>query len=346
MELNRPVQATGIAEPRGGTPEGAGRTGFLADPVEWLTGLAVALLGTAMATAGAMALAHLLPEASLTLVYLLAIVMVAAGLGVAAGIATSVLASLAYNFFFIPPIYTLSIAEPRQLFAFFVFVIVAILTGSLAGRMRQLAQEAGERASTLQSLNAFAARLTATRETGAILSATARYAAESTQGGAVVVVQDGRDAHDEQALRISERWPPETDIDTADWQTAYRAFRSQRFVAGTASGWTGGRYGFYPIPGLRCVLGVRDGSGAETASQLSDQHQSIEAAIGHAVIALERVQAEDEARRARSEMERERLRSSVLASLSHDLRTPLASILGAVTSLRELGQDMTPATRE
>ena len=100
--------------------------------------LAAALGAVAIATLIGTAAARLLPPPSVSLVYLLFVVLVAIGLGTRTGVATAFLAFLAYNFFFIPPIYTFAIADPQELFALIVFFIVALLTGSLAGRMREI----------------------------------------------------------------------------------------------------------------------------------------------------------------------------------------------------------------
>ncbi len=111
---------------------------------------------TGAATFLGVGLSRMLPQPSVSLVYLVAVVMAAVGLGVRTGLAVAFGSFLAYNFFFIPPVFSFTIADPQEFFALLVFLGVALLTGSLAGRMREVADDARRRATALQSLNEFA----------------------------------------------------------------------------------------------------------------------------------------------------------------------------------------------
>jgi len=301
---------------------------------------AAAPLLAALATLAGAGIAHWLPLQSIGLVYLLAVVVSAVGLGTATGLAVAALSFLAYNFFFIPPVYTFTIADSRELFALFVFLAVALLTGSLAGRMREVADAARRRALALQSLNDFAARLSASRGEQAILEALANQAAATLGGHAIVLVRDGDEP------KAAARVPPELELDTADWQAARRVLRSGETAYPPAPGWQGSRAELHAVRGKGGVLGVL-GILPDDSSPLGEEARSVLAMLlQHTAIALERTEHERAAVRARDDSERERLRAALLSSLSHDLRTPLASILGAVTSLRQLGQGMSEATRQ
>ena len=140
--------------------------------------------------------------------------------------------------------------------------------------------------------------------------------------------------------------PAGAELTTAEMQAAGRARRSGRHEPAAAPGWPGATYEFCPLTsdrGVIAVVGFRPGNGQRA---LANQDQAtVNTILQHAAIAIERIRFEAEGAAAREEAEREQIRSALLSSLSHDLRTPLASILGAVTSLRQLGDGMAADTR-
>jgi two-component system, OmpR family, sensor histidine kinase KdpD len=294
----------------------------------------------AAATLIGKALAHWLPPHSVALVYLLVVVLAAIGLGTWSGLATAFLAFLAYNFFFIPPVYTFTIADPKELFALLVFFAVAVITGSLAGRMREAADAARHRATALQSLNEFAGRLSASRSIPAILDALAAQCATTIQGN-VVVLRAGDDSPE-----LLSAVPADARLEPVDIQAAQRAMRSGEIKFASAQGWPGARYEFRPLKiaeQTAVVIGLAPDNGQRMVA--TDDEATLLTLIRHACIAIERTTLEAAGAVARDVAERERIRSALLSSLSHDLKTPLASILGAATSLRELGHDMPAETQ-
>ncbi len=148
-------------------------------------GAAICLV--AVATLVSKGLSYWLPHQSLPLVYLLFVILGAVALGTRTGLVSACVAFLAYNFFFIPPIYTFTIADPQEVFALLVFLAVALLTGSLSGRMRDAADMAQRRAMTLTSLHDFAGRMSALRQTDAILQALATQASQTIASDTVVL---------------------------------------------------------------------------------------------------------------------------------------------------------------
>ena len=312
----------------------------LPHPIGGVRVLAAAVAVAALATVIGMAVAQLLPQPSVSLVYLLFVVTVAIVLGTWTGIATAFLAFLAYNFFFIPPIYTFVIADPQELFALIVFFIVALLTGSLAGRMREVADASRRRANALLSLNEFAARLSGARSQAAILHALASQVAITVQGSAAVLTADGDD------LAVTAAEPAGQQLTSADMQAAVRARRSGVDVPAAAPGWPGPTYEFRPLTTGRGVIAVVGFTPVNGQRAIAGQDEAaLQTILRHSAIAIERIQFEAEGTAARDEAEREHIRSALLSSLSHDLRTPLASILGAVTSLRRFGDGMPAETR-
>ena len=302
--------------------------------------LAGAVAAVTLATGIGMAIAHQLPSSSVSLVYLLFVVLAAIMLGTKTGVATAFFAFLAYNFFFIPPIYTFVITDPQELFALIVFFAVALLTGSLSGRMREVADWSRRRATALLALNEFAGLLTGARTQAAILEALASQVAATVQGSAAVLIANG------DVLAVSHTLPPGVKLTSADLQAANRALRSGIDVPAAAAGWPGPTYEFRPLQTARGVIAVVGFTPANGQRAIAQQDEAaLQTILRHAAIAIDRIQFEAQGAAARDDAEREHIRSALLASLSHDLRTPLASILGAVTSLRQLGDDMPSETR-
>ncbi len=299
--------------------------------------LAGVLLVTAATLIGA-GLTYWLPQQSVPLFYLLFVVLAAIGLGVWTGLAAALLAFLAYNYFFITPTFTFTIADRQEFFSLIVFLAVALLTGSVAGRMREAADRSRQRAMTLLSLNDFAATLAAADDMHSILGALAAQAAAIVQGPAVIVLQGS------ESLEIRAAAPTGVDLEPADWQAAQRSWRSGETRSAAALGWPGARFEFRPLMTSRGVIGTM---GLAPAGRMvaNEDDAALETVLRHAAIAIERTQFAAESAAARDEAERERTRSALLSSLSHDLRTPLASILGAVTSLRQLGSSLPPEAR-
>jgi two-component system sensor histidine kinase KdpD len=301
--------------------------------------LAGALLVTVATVIGA-GLTHWLPQQSVPLVYLLCVVLAAIGLGMWSGLAAAFLAFLAYNFFFISPTLTFTIADRQELFALIVFFVVALLTGSVAGRMREAADRSRQRAMTLLSLNDFAATLAGQSDMVSIIDALTVQAAAIVRGQAVLLLQD------KERLEIRAAVPPDIDLEPEDWQAAQRTCRSGKTNFAAAPGWPGARFEFRPLMTSRDVIGAIGLAPGDGRRAVADEdNAALETVLRHAAIAIERTQLAAESAMARDEAERERMRSALLSSLSHDLRTPLASILGAVTSLRQLGPSLPPEAR-
>jgi two-component system, OmpR family, sensor histidine kinase KdpD len=308
-----------------------------------INGLNAVLVGaclTAGVTVAGLLVSQWLPTQGTTLLYILVIVGGAVGFGIVTGLTSATLAFFAYNFFFVPPTYTFTISDPRDLFALFVFFGVALTTGSLAGHMREIAERAQRHATALLSLGGFAEALSRAASFSEVATALASEAAKVAAGRAVVLQVEGNE------LKLAASSPAASGLDSADWQAAQRAARNVTAAYPSAPGWPGSTYEFHPIAseGRECiaVLGVRRPQGQPSDLQVDE---TLEAMLRHAVIAFEKNALEAEKAAVRAEAEAERMRSALLSSISHDLKTPLASIHGAVTSLRELGPQMPESTR-
>lgn len=306
-----------------------------------LPGDIVLAAGTvAVAVAASALLTRFLRLPNLSMVFLAAVLLAAVRRGTRSAVIAAVLSFFAYNFFFIAPLYTFTIAEPHEFLALILFLAVAVITGSLAGRVREQSLTAWRRAEATQALHAFTSKLSAASDATGVAEATVAHAHRALGGPtAMFLVREGE-------LDLAAAWPPDEGFDTAEMSAARWAFEK-----GEAAGWRTGtlpttRLQFRPLITPRGVVGVLGFEPADkTAPLAADTERGFAAIVEQAAIALDRALLFGEAVKAAALRDNEMVRDALLASLSHDLRTPLATITGAVTSLAELGDAMTAEQR-
>lgn len=277
---------------------------------------------------------------NLSMVFLLAVLLCAMRFGLTSAIAAAMLSFLSYNFFFIEPRYTFTVAAPYELLSLFIFLAVAFLTGSLAGRLREQAVATRERAEATQALLDFSGKLSATPKIDDVLWLVASQAAAVVKGKSVVLLDRGA------GLALEAGWPPEDQLATSDWAAARWANEKQEPAGHGTDTLPSSRFHFRPMQGSRGMLGVVGVDAAEGEDALSDSVlATLQSFIEQAAVAIERIALVEEATKAATAAEGERLRAALLSSISHDLRTPLSSIVGSVTSLRTLGAKMSASER-
>ncbi len=274
--------------------------------------------------------AEFLPAASLPLLFLVGVLVAALRLGLSGGIAASLGAFVAYNFFFIEPVRTLRVAAPADLLLLAVFLFAAATTGWLASRMRAEAKTAAARAAALERLAAFTAEIAASRDASEIERLTVAHLAAAA--GAAVLL---RKSHDR--LAIVHRMPEGLTLDAVELQAADRAWRHGTRESRTVPGWAGNAFVFVRLADSDAVVGFRPENDAPDAV--------LDAMLQQGQLAAARAHLGEAARSAKEEAEKANVRAAMLASLSHDLKTPLATILGAASSLRELDSGLSAAAR-
>ena len=265
------------------------------------------------------------------LVFLTSIVGVAVTFGLYPSLLAVIAATLAYNFFFLPPLYTFTIADPTNVAALFFFTLVAILVSNLAARTRAQAKVAQARARITEALYTFARKLAGCLATDDVLWATA-YQMASMLGVRVVLLLP-----DNGMLALKAGYPPEDDLEAADLAAAQWAWSNNRPAGRGADTLPGARRLFLPMRTGRGPVGVVGlDSDKPGALVTPEQRRLLDALMDQGALAIERVGLAEDVDRAKLLVETDRLRSSLLTSISHDLKTPLASILGAATMLRDL----------
>ena len=308
-------------------------------------GLPIGLLAAVVSVAGAVGIGELLtlwaPLPNVSMIFLTAVILCAAWFGVRSAIVAAVLSFLAYDFFFIPPLYEFTIEEPQEFFALVIFLIVASFVGWLAGRARDQERLAYESARTTQSLFELSRKLSAAVALDDILEAATVYA-QKTLGARCVVMLLPEDSE----LNLSSAWPPLDALGPGETSAARWALEKRE-----AAGWKTGtlpnvRFQFRPLVTTRGVVGVCGFEPADPEAAISPTlDHALTLILEQAAIAIDRAILVKDSLRTAALEDNEKLRSTLLASLSHDLRTPLASITGAVTTLQRFGDTLSAEKR-
>jgi two-component system sensor histidine kinase KdpD len=269
------------------------------------------------------------------LVFLTAVVVVAVRYGLWPSLLASVVASLCYNFFFLPPIYTFTITDPTNVAAFFFFMLIAILVSNVAARVRTQADSAIGRVRTTESLYAFSRKLAGTATLDDVLWATAYQTALMLKVRVVLLLpEDG-------VLTVKAGYPPEDEIDKADLAAANWAWGNDRPAGRGSDTLPGAKRLFLPMRTGRGAIGVIGIDDDRTGPLLTpDQRRLLDALVDQGALAIERVLLVEDMDRVKRTVESDRLRSALLTSISHDLKTPLASVLGAASTMRDLSSGL------
>jgi len=276
---------------------------------------------------------------NISLLYLLAVLVSAVYAGYFAALLAAVLSALAYNFFFISPLYTFTIASPHEVFGLLVFVIAALIAGGLASRLSDQAATANRRAASTQALYDFSRKLSGTAKADDVIWAAVTHMQASLKRDILFLSVDGGE------LALAAAWPPDTELGVTDMMAARWAMEKNE-PAGNGTGTLPNcPFQFRP---LRASAGVAAVVGYRQAGQIlgSEEEQVLGSILDQTAIAIDRSRLSRESLEQAAKLEGERFRSSLLSSISHDLKTPLATITGAVSSLRELGGKMTAESRD
>lgn len=278
-----------------------------------------------------------LTEIDTAMLYLAAVVVASMRHGRAASVLAAVLAVAAFDLGFVPPYGSFAVSDVRYLPTFAVMFAVAITLGHLTTRVREQADAARLRERRTSTLYALSRDLAAARSQPDVARVTLRHLHELF-GGRVELLQPDASGR---LQRIAELPAARGAVN----EPAASPSRPAREEAGA-----GGRQAppgaeplFIPLPASQGTLGVI-GVQPDHPSRFADpaQRQLLNALVGQAAVALERTQLAEEKRLVHLQFEAEQLRTSLLSSLSHDLRTPLAGIEGAASSL-VAGGDRLPA---
>jgi two-component system sensor histidine kinase KdpD len=306
------------------------------DPKPYVTALAIVAVGLGVAES----IHPKLGIENVDLVFLTAVVSVAVRFGLWPSLLASVAASLCYNFFFLPPVHTFTITDPTNVAAFFFFMLIAILVSNLAARVRTQAVSAIGRVRTTESLYAFSRKLAGTAKLDDVLWATAYQIALMLRVRVVLLLPE------EGVITVKAGYPPEDQLDKADLAAANWAWGNDRAAGRGSDTLPGAKRLFLPMRTGRGPIGVIGIDDDRSGPLLTpDQRRLLDALVDQGALAIERVLLVEDMDRVKRTVESDRLRAALLTSISHDLKTPLASVLGAASTMRDLASGLSDAEK-
>ena len=300
-------------------------------------GSAIGLAFVAASTALSQLLLPVVGADAIDLLYLLPVIATATLYGLRSSLIASVGAALAYNFFFLPPLYTLTITDPHNVVTLTVFVIVAVVASQLAGQVRREANVGARTATENAALAAFGQRLAGVSDENGTATATCEEIAALLGVSTILLAnRDGRHVAIAAAPSMVELSP----IDTAAAEWAF----DRGEVTGRDSGTlTASEWQFHPLKTALGVLGVL-GVAREGGDPIpADKRVLFATLVGQAALAHERLQLEAQAREVNALKQRDDLRATLLSSIGHDLKTPLTAVVAAADELA-VAHGTSPAT--
>ena len=290
---------------------------------------AYALLGPIAATALAWLMFPYFATANLVMMYLLAIIVIAIRLGRGPSILASILSVATFDFFFVPPYLSFAVSDIQYLLTFAIMLIVALVISNLAGRVREqaeLSRFAERRTAVLYTMS----RDLATHRGTSMLAQVATNHLRQVFDGQVAIFL----ADDEKRVRLQRSEQLFFEFERKEAGVAQWVFdHNERAGLGTDT-LPGASALYLPLVGSKGAIGVLAVRPKDTGLLLDPDHlHLLESLVNQVALALERSRLSDEAQQAHVRIETERMRNAILSSVSHDLRTPLATITGAASSL-------------
>ena len=293
-------------------------------------------------TAAAFALSPWFDPANIVMLFLLSVVLVAVWFGRRPAILAAFLNVALFDFFFVPPTFTMGVHDVQYLLTFAVMLVVALVIGHLTSDLRYQARVAIHRERRARVLYELGRELSGAISPGQIAGICDRYSEETFRAVAAILLPDEHGRIQPPGPETSVTPNPEVDLGTAQWV----------FDRGQPAG-----FGTDTLPGIpvqyiplkapghtRGVLALQPSN--PRLLLIPEQRRLLETFAALIGIALERVHYAEVSQRALVQIESERLRSSLLSALSHDLRTPMTSVLGLAESLPMTAPALSPQQRE
>lgn len=303
---------------------------------------AAAVLTVAATTILGLSLHPAIDLADVVMIYLLGIVGVSIRTARGPGLAACLLSAAAFNFFFTTPYYTLAIDRSQFVITFIVMLIVGLTISGLTYRVQSQASFAVERERRTHALFEATRSLSAAGSEAEVLTSAAHHVAETFEAGVAIFLPDGDARVTLQTAVRDAAWVSAREVGVAQWV----ADNARRAGLGTAT-LSAAEALHLPIPGAESrTLGSFAVRPANARSfQDPERMRLLEAIVAQTGAALERTRLARVAQQAEVNVETERMRNALLSAVSHDLRTPLATIQGALSGVLERG-DRLPAEQQ
>ncbi|MGH7231424.1 MAG: DUF4118 domain-containing protein, partial [Nitrospiraceae bacterium] len=279
--------------------------------------------------------------ANLIMIYLMGVVFVATKYGRGPSVLASILSVAGFDFFFVPPYLSFAVSDIQYLLTFGVMLTVALIISGLTVRIRRQAEAARQRERKTAVLYAMSRDLATRRKVTDLAEAASQHIRDVFDSQVAVFLPDssGRLVLQRTQLLFFEIDPKESGV--AEWVYEH----SQRAGLGTDT-LPGAGALYMPLVGSQGPIGVVAVRPSQ-ANRLFDPEQLhlLETLVNQMALAIERARLAKESHLAQVQAETERMRNAILSTVSHDLRTPLATITGAASSLLDSGGTLGPTAR-
>ena len=296
------------------------------EPLAW----GEAVLAVAVASACAYAAEQLFPIASLSVIYMTAVVVVASRRGLGPAMATSLLGFFAYNFLFTEPRFTFRVSRQGELLTLGLFLVASLITGNLAARLRARVDAQASIADRTNKLYDFSRRVAAAATAYDVIWASVSHVATTLRCEAVLLRPSPQGE-----LQVVGGFPPEDQLDIRDQSAAQFAWDKGEPAGRGSNTLPAARWFFLPLVAGERRLGVLGIAYSNDRLFARTDRRLLDALVDQIALALERLRLTEELSETRLTSESERLRTALLSSVSHDLRTPLVTIIGAAGSLAD-----------
>jgi two-component system sensor histidine kinase KdpD len=326
LHRSGPFEVT-VASEADEKPKGAGlRLPALgAEPRAW----GEAVLAVAIASGCSWAADRLFPVASLSVIYMTSVVVLASRRGLGPAMAAAVLGFLAYNFLFTEPRYTFQVSRQGEFLTLGLFLVASLITGNLAARLRARVEAQAAIADRTNKLYDFSRRVAAAAIADDVVWASVSHVATTLRCDAVLLMPRGTE------LRVVGGFPPEDRLDVRDQSAAQFAWEKGEPAGRGSDTLPAARWFFLPLVAGERRLGVLGIAFADDRQLARTDRRLLEALIDQIALALERLRLTEALAATQLATETERLRTALLNSVSHDLRTPLVTIIGAAGHLAD-----------
>ena len=280
--------------------------------------------------------------ANIAMLFLLTVLIVAVRLGLRAALVSAFLSVALFDFFFVPPRFSFQVSDGQYLVTFAVMLAVAIVTSTLAANLRAKAQEADVEARRTRALYEMARELSGALAMTQVAEITRGFLRNVMNAEGDILLSDGRNGFRSCAADVATTLKIEPHLATV-------AFEQGQPVRCDLLAESGCAALYLPLNAptrMRGVIAVAPLGGDDDAIDMVSQQERLGTMASLVAIAVERVHYVDVAQRTQVEIVSERLRSSILSAVSHDLRTPLTALVGLADSLVEHRPPLPASARE
>lgn len=306
-------------------------------PIILVTGLIIVV------TLAAQRWAEFLGLVNISMIFLLPVLFGSFKWGSKIGIIAALVSVLVFDFYFVPPVLTFTVYDLRYLISFGIFLLIAFIIGRLSSRLREQIASSCKREAQTSALYSLSREITALSELDIVLQNVVRKITEIIEGQVAILLPDtdGKLAFKCCSNSYTSLFLDESERSVATW--VYENKQS----AGKGTATHSNAVGMYiPLISEEGICGVLSIALENQEKYLQPEHQQLfEAFASLTALAVNRIAWVEAAREAQLLGESDKLRTALLNSVSHDLRTPLASMIGAVTGLLEYNHLYDEASR-